>query len=118
MAVGVGAAVGDAVADADGDGCADAVGEADGDAAALGEALADGTAEGVTSGSGPILTFGMMLPMRGRSAWGPPKGAFRLGDETTSATATPATARPTAPSGATSGRLRSGRSPVFCGERA
>src|SRR5579864_8974603 len=110
VAVGVGAGVGDAVADGEGDGCADALGDADGDAGALGDAVADGTGDGVTSGIGTILSFGTMLPMRGRSAWGPPNGAFWLGDEITRAAATPATARPTAPSGAASGRLRSGRS--------
>ena len=47
----------------------------------------DATADGVTSGSGPILRLGTTFPMRGRSACGPPNGAFSLGETTTSAIA-------------------------------
>jgi len=102
------------VGDADGD--ADALGDADGLDCALGVALADG--DGVTAGSGPTLRFGATLPMRGRSNCGPPNGEFWLGEETTRATTAAAAARPVTPSGSAIGRLRWGRSPVFCGERA
>ncbi|HEV3273910.1 MAG TPA: hypothetical protein VG299_03510, partial [Candidatus Dormibacteraeota bacterium] len=100
--VGAGVAVGAGVRDADGDavGDPDALGEADG----LGVALLEGSADGVTCGIGPNLTAGTTLPIRGRSACGPPNGAFSLGDETTSTAATPTAASPVNPSGSTSDR--------------
>ena len=111
---GAGDAVGEAVGDADGvgEGCADALGDGDGDV----PGLADG--DGVTWGSGPTLKSGTILPIRGRSAWGPLNGAFWLGAAMTSASTAAVAATPTAASGATIARLRAGRSPVFCGERA
>jgi hypothetical protein len=116
----VGAGVGDAVGDAVGEGCPEGLGDADGVTCGLGVALLDGEGEGdgVTFGSGPTLRFGTMLPMRGRSACGPAKGAFWLGEDTTSATTAAAAASPVSPSGTAIGRLRSGRAPVFCGDRA
>jgi hypothetical protein len=107
-------------ADGVGGGPVDALGETAGEAPALGDAPADGdgSADGITSGSGPILRAGTIFPMRGRSAWGPPKGAFELGAAMTSAATAATAATPSAASGATSVRLRAGRSPVFCGERA
>ena len=43
--------------------------------------------------------------MRGRSVWGPPNGAFVLGEDATSATTTAAAASPVSANGSASGRL-------------
>lgn len=111
--VGVGAAVGDTVGDDETEALADGI------AGALGDGDGDALGDGVTPGIGPSLTFGTRFPIRGRSACGPPKGVFWLGDaSTTNATAATLAAMPAPARGAASGRRRTGRSPVFCGDCA
>jgi hypothetical protein len=128
--VGVGAAVGVAVGAADGvavgaedgdgdaEGCVDGLAEAVGLGCVLGLALTLGEGDGVTVETGPILRPGTMVPMRGRSLCGPPNGALPLGAAITRAPTTAKAASPVNTSGTATGRLRSGRSPVFCGDRA